>query len=82
MASTTGTARTATQASWRPTLTGWAPEVPRDEVQCTRAFGVVGVGLKTHRKVTGEPSAMPPAIPPEIWLIAEPGWVTPSNPVP
>ena len=81
MASTTGTARVATQASERFTIltfTIWSLSFSN----LVNAFGVVGVGLKTHRKVTGEPSAMPPAIPPEIWLIVEPGWVTPSNPVP
>ena len=62
MASTTGTARTATQASWRPTF-----------VHCTSSFctsdnalGVVGVGLKTQRKEMVVPSAIPPAMPPEI----------------
>lgn len=66
MASTTGTALTATQASWRPTMTGWSLDVQRDDVQCTKALGVVGVGLKTQRKVMVVPSAIPPAMPPEI----------------
>ena len=66
MASTTGTARTATQASWRPTMTGWSLDVRRDDVRCAKAFGVVGVGLKTHRKVMVVPSAIPPAMPPDI----------------
>ena len=57
MASTTGTALTATHASCLPTC-----------VHCIFAsdLGVVGVGLKTQRKVMFVPSLIPPAIPPEI----------------
>lgn len=51
MASTTGTALTATHASCLP---------------FTPALGVEGVGLKTQRKVMVVPSAIPPAMPPEI----------------
>ena len=53
-----GTARVATQASCLP---------------FTPALGVEGVGLKTQRNVISVPSEMPPAIPPEMWLMAEPG---------
>ena len=62
MASTTGTALTATHASWRPTFVHCTSSL----CKLASAFGVVGVGLKTQRKVMVVPSAIPPAMPPDI----------------
>ena len=65
MASTIGTARTATHASIRD---GGVDVFALDI--CSSVCGLEGVGLNTQRKVMGVPSAMPPAIPPVIrsWL--------------
>ena len=67
MASTTGTARSATHASIRAgyewvLFVGW---IWVGEIAAS-VRGLDGVGLNTQRKMMGVPSVMPPAIPPEI----------------
>lgn len=80
IASTTGTARTAIQASCRP--------IANEEfVSCAAcmacsASGVVAVGLNTQQKTIGEPSLMPPDIPPDMVFASLPRSPIPAKPVP
>ena len=89
MASTTGTARTAMQASCLPIASRLIASSPlASRLIASNVFLLDAVGLNTQRNVIGVPSLIPPAIPPEtsvesperyIWL---PRSDTPPNPEP